>query len=76
MWEDPIVADIHRTREQLAAEHDFDIPAIFADLRTRQASLGVRLVPQPKRTVPQAEVDRERPIGPAGLTPLEAAPAP
>ena len=46
MWEDPIVADVHRTREKLAAEYDFDVKAIFADLRKRQASLGGRLVPQ------------------------------
>jgi hypothetical protein len=46
MWKDPIVAEVHRTREKLAAEHNFDIGAIFADLRKRQASLGDRLVPQ------------------------------
>ena len=23
MWEDPIVADVHRTREKLAAEYNF-----------------------------------------------------
>jgi hypothetical protein len=49
MWEDPIVADVHRTREMLAGEHNFDTKAIFADLRKRQAALGARLVPQKKR---------------------------
>jgi hypothetical protein len=49
MWEDPIVADVHRTREKLAADYNFDIKAIFADLRQRQVSLGARLVPQKKR---------------------------
>lgn len=44
MWEDPIVAEIHRTREELAAAFDFDVKAIFADLRKRQAALGARLV--------------------------------
>ena len=37
MWEDPIVAEVHRTREKLAAEYNFDVKAIFADLRKRQA---------------------------------------
>jgi hypothetical protein len=46
MWEDPIVEDVHRIREQLAAEYGFDVKAIFADLRKRQAALGERLVPQ------------------------------
>ena len=49
MWEDHIVADVHRIREKLAAEFDFDVKAIFADLRKRQASLGGRLIPQKKR---------------------------
>jgi hypothetical protein len=46
MWEDPIVAEVHRTRQKLAAEFNFDVKAIFADLRKRQAALGPRLVPQ------------------------------
>jgi hypothetical protein len=54
MWEDPIVAEVHRTREKLAAEHDFDIGAFFADVRKRQAALGGRLVPQKKPVEPTA----------------------
>jgi len=52
MWEDPIVAEVHRTREKLAAEYNFDITAFFADLRKRQAALGGRLVHQKKRAEP------------------------
>jgi hypothetical protein len=44
MWEDPIVAEVHRTREELAAAFNFDVKAIFADLRRRQTALGTRLV--------------------------------
>jgi len=44
MWEDPIVAEVHRTREILAAKFNFDIDAIFADMQKRQAALGDRLV--------------------------------
>ena len=43
-WEDPIVADVRRTREELSARFDFDLPAIFADIRARQSALGDRLV--------------------------------
>ncbi len=46
MWEDPIVTEVHRTREKLSAAFDFDLKAIFADLRNRQAALGTRLVTQ------------------------------
>jgi hypothetical protein len=42
-WEDPIVADVRRTREALSAKFDFDVSAIFADLRARQSSAGDRL---------------------------------
>ncbi len=75
MWEDPIVADIRRTREKLAAEHAFDVQAIFADLRKRQAALGGRLVSPKKRAEAPAEFDRGRDFGSPGSTPIEPAPA-
>ena len=43
-WQDPIVADVRRTRESLSAKFNFDVHAIFADLRARQSSVGDRLV--------------------------------
>lgn len=59
MWEDPIVAEVHRTREKLAAEHNFDVGAFFADVRKRQVALGGRLVPQKKQAEPAAEAARK-----------------
>ena len=44
MWEDPIVSELRRVREELDARFDFDVSAIFADIRERQATLGSRLV--------------------------------
>jgi hypothetical protein len=75
MWEDPIVAEVHRTREKLAAEYNFDIAAFFADLRKRQAALGARLVPQKNRAEPTSEVDQGGQFGSPGSTPSEEAPA-
>ena len=75
MWEDPIVEEVHRIREKLAAEHNFDIKAIFADLRKRQAALGGRLVHPKKPAEPPAEPDRGRHSGPSGASPSDAAPA-
>jgi hypothetical protein len=46
MWEDPIVAEVHRAREKLAAECNYDIDAFFAGVRKRQALRGARLIPQ------------------------------
>ena len=60
MWEDPIVAEVHRAREQLAAQCNFDVAAFFSDLRKRQAALAGRLVRPMKRAEPAAEADRGR----------------
>jgi hypothetical protein len=50
MWEDPIVADVRRAREELSARFNFDVKAIFADMRNRQGALGDRLVSRRKRS--------------------------
>lgn len=43
-WEDPIIAEVRRIREELSARFNFDASAIFADIRSRQASAGDRLI--------------------------------
>jgi hypothetical protein len=75
MWEDPIVAAVHRTREKLAAQCNNDLHAFFADLRKRQAALGGRLVRQQKRPEPVAEADQDCPTGSSESKPSDAAPA-
>jgi hypothetical protein len=75
MWEDPIVAEIHRIREKLAAKHNFDIDAYFADVRRRQAALGERLVSPKKRTESTAEADRGRHSDSSEPTSSKSAPA-
>ena len=42
--DDPIVQEVRRNREQLARNFDFDLHAIFSDVRERQKALGARLV--------------------------------
>jgi hypothetical protein len=75
MWQDPIVAEVHRAREKLAAQYHFDLRAFFADLRRRQAALGERLVLQKKRAVPKAQADLGHDLGSAASPPSEATPA-
>ena len=48
MWEDPIVSEVRRIREELAAQFNFDVAAIFEDMRKRQATLGSRLIRRKK----------------------------
>lgn len=64
MGEDPIVAEVHRTREKLAAQYDFDIGAFFADVRRRQGALPNRLLPPKKQAQPTAEPGRGLSSGP------------
>jgi len=63
MREDTIVAEVHRTREELAAAFDYDVKAIFVDLRPRQTELGDRLVHQRRPTEP------DNPSNPVAKTP-------
>ena len=73
MWEDPIVAEVHRIREKLAAECNYDLAVFFAGLYQRQAASGTKLVPQKKRAEPTANAVHHS--GSAESTSSEAAPA-
>ncbi|MBW4620175.1 MAG: hypothetical protein KME17_12585 [Cyanosarcina radialis HA8281-LM2] len=53
MWTDEIVEEIHRIREEYAKSFDYDLDAIFADLRKKQAESSkevVNLSPKPVLT--------------------------
>jgi len=50
MYDDPIIEEIRQVREQMASKFDFNVHAIFEDLRQRQTSLGARLVNKTKDT--------------------------
>ena len=68
MWEDPIVAEVHRAREKLAADCNYDIEAFFAGVRKRQALLGARLIPQKKRAEPPyglSDLNKNKADGPS-----------
>ena len=40
MWQDPIVEEVRREREEYASRFDFDLDAIVADLQKQQAQSG------------------------------------
>jgi hypothetical protein len=44
MWKDEIVEEIHRIREEYAKSLNYDLDAIFADLRKKQAESGREVV--------------------------------
>jgi hypothetical protein len=64
MWEDPIVSEVRRVREELAARFGFDVHAIFEELRAKQTSLGSRLVRRPRRTRVEQAAPRDRDSAP------------
>jgi hypothetical protein len=44
MWTDEIVEEIHRIREEYAKSFNYDLDAIFADLRKKEAASGSEVV--------------------------------
>jgi len=50
MSEDPIVFEVRQVREQLAKQFNFDVHAIFEDLRKKQLSAGPRLTRRQRPT--------------------------
>ncbi|MDB9424513.1 hypothetical protein PN437_06240 [Microcystis aeruginosa CS-564/01] len=44
MFHDEIVEEIHRIREEYAKSFNYDLDAIFADLRKKQAESGREVV--------------------------------
>ena len=43
-WESPIVLEVRKVKEQLAAKYNYDISAMFRDLREREKTSGRRYV--------------------------------
>lgn len=60
MWEDPIVEEIRRAQEALSARFNFDVKAIFADIRSRQTESGKKLVNRKKQAELSTTIDQSR----------------
>jgi hypothetical protein len=44
MWEDPIVKEVREIRKKLSASFNFDVHAIFEDLRKKQTLINSKLI--------------------------------
>lgn len=62
MWEDPIVAEIRRIREEIAARYNHDLEAICRAAREREKSGDWETVTLPPRPVRQPSTSRIEPI--------------
>lgn len=69
MNDDPIVASVRKVREELAAAFEYDVHAIFADLRRREAALGDHLVNQRQTQRPKKPMHGS---GEAGVVQMES----
>ena len=49
MIDDPIVDEVRKHREARAAKFNFNIDAIFEDVRKREGTSGHKVVRRPKR---------------------------
>ena len=49
LWTDSIVEEVRRVREEYAAEFDFDLEAIYRDLKEREARGEFSTVRRPPR---------------------------
>ena len=67
MRDDPIVAEVRSARERLAAQFNFDVHAIFRDLRCSQTKLGIRLVRRKRQPTAESAASSDRDS--AGLHP-------
>jgi hypothetical protein len=60
VFEDPIVAEVRRIRDEHAARFGYDLDAIFRDLQDRQRTSGRQYVSFPPRRVSPAEQEAAR----------------
>ncbi|EAZ91400.1 hypothetical protein [Crocosphaera chwakensis] len=51
MYKDPIVEEIHKYREEYAKSFNYDLKAIFEDLRKKQICSGRKFVTLPIKKV-------------------------
>lgn len=43
-WDDEVLREVYATRDAYAAKHGYDLDRIYADLKRREASSGLRRV--------------------------------
>jgi hypothetical protein len=55
MWEDPIVAEVRKIREEHAARFNYDLHAICEDLKEQERKSGRTFVSYPARRITPAE---------------------
>lgn len=57
MWKDPIVDEIHKIRQKHAQKFDFDLKAIYDDLKKQEKKSDIPTVALPVKRLQLDETD-------------------
>jgi len=60
MWIDPIVEEIHQIREAHANKFNYDMWAIYEDLKTKEMKSGWKIVSRSNNTVDEIPISAQR----------------
>jgi hypothetical protein len=61
MWEDPIVEEVRLARDAHAAKFNYDLQAIYRDLKEQEKQSGRTFVSYPPKRIARAEKARTVP---------------
>jgi len=50
MWKDPIVEEVHKAREELFKQANYDLHTLFENLRKSQKERNAKVVSKKKKT--------------------------
>jgi hypothetical protein len=64
-WSDPIVDEVRRVREAYAARFNYDLRAIYRDLKAQEKRSGCKLVSYAENSTGVEPTEALQPTGPA-----------
>ena len=62
-WQDPIVEEVRKARDAYAKQFNYDLDAIYRDLKAKEGQSGRRVVPCPSKR--EKAPDQQVPAKPA-----------
>ena len=68
-WTDPIVDEVRRTRDAYAARFNYDLRAVYRDLKEQERRSGRKIVSYAKEPAAAAPKQALPPTGPAAAVP-------
>jgi len=57
MWKDPIVEEVRKIREEHAAQFDYDLKAIYDDLKETERQSGRKIVSLPPKRLKERQAE-------------------